>query len=67
MRSISSSDMSDFRSPRFQLLHISHRASQTKVQWKMRTVGWIGVNFARQALIKSRGALAAARARYFAA
>ena len=33
VRSISSSVMSDFRSPRFQLLHISHRASQTNVQW----------------------------------
>ena len=30
--SSSSSDMSDFRSPRFQLLHISHLASQTNVQ-----------------------------------
>ncbi len=33
--SISSSDMSDLRSPRSQLLHISQRASQTKVQWKI--------------------------------
>ena len=37
-----SSVMSSLRSPRVQLLHISQRASQTNVQWKMRTVGWIG-------------------------
>ena len=38
-RSISSIVMSGFRRPRFQLPHISHSASQTKVQLKMRTVG----------------------------
>ena len=37
--------MSALRSPRFQLLHISHRASHTNVQWKMSTVGWIGFSF----------------------
>src|SRR5687767_11146587 len=58
---------SDFRSPRVQLLHISHLASQTKVQWKIRTVGWSGVYFATAARTKSRGALNAALARYFAA
>ena len=31
------------RSPRFQLLHISQRASQTNVQWKISTVGWMGL------------------------
>jgi len=40
--SICASVMSDLRSPRFQLLHISQRASQTKVQWKMTTVGRMG-------------------------
>ena len=30
--------ISDLRSRRFQLLQISHRASQTNVQWKMTTV-----------------------------
>ncbi len=40
--SIWASVMSDLRSPRFQLLHISQRASQTKVQWKMTTVGRMG-------------------------
>ena len=38
-RSICSSVMSLLRSPRCQLLHISQRASQTNVQWKIRTVG----------------------------
>ena len=42
-RSICSSVMSLLRSPRCQLLHISQRASQTNVQLKMRTVGWIGL------------------------
>ena len=65
--SISSSDMSDLRSPRSQLLHISQRASQTKVQWKIRTVGRIGRCCATYALTRSRGALAAAFRRYFAA
>ena len=37
--SISASVMSVLRSPRFQLWHISQRASQTNVQWKMSTVG----------------------------
>jgi len=40
--SICSSVMSSFRLPRFQLLHISHRASHTQVQLNTRTVGWIG-------------------------
>ena len=43
-RSTSSRLMSSLRSPRFQLLHISQRASQTNVQWKMSTVGWMGRN-----------------------
>ena len=38
--------MSPLRSPRFQLLHISQRASQTNVQWKIRTVGGIALYFA---------------------
>ena len=42
-RSIWSNVMSSLRSPRFQLLHISQRASQTQVQLKIRTVGWIGL------------------------
>ena len=42
-RSICSSVMSSLRSPRFQLLHISQRASHTHVQLKMSTVGWIGL------------------------
>ena len=58
---------SDLRSPRFQLLHISQKASQTKVQWKMRTVGCSGVYFATAARMRSRGALSAALAMYFAA
>ena len=66
-RSICSSVMSSLRLPRVQLLHISQRASQTKVQWKMKTVGWSGVYFATAARTRSRGALRAAFARYFAA
>ena len=65
--SICSRVRSVLRSPRVQLLHISHWASQTKVQWKMRTVGWSGVYLATAARTKSRGALSAALARYFAA
>ena len=57
----------DLRSPRCQLLHISQRASQTNVQWKIRTVGCRGRNRARYELTMSRGALAAALSRYFAA
>jgi len=45
-RSISAIVRSLLRSPRFQLLHISQRASQTNVQWKIRTVGRIGRNCA---------------------
>ena len=37
--SISASVMSLLRSPRFQFQHISQRASQTNVQWKISTVG----------------------------
>ena len=44
--SICASVMSVLRSPRCQLLHISQRASQTKVHWKMSTVGWMGRCFA---------------------
>ncbi len=66
-RSIWSRVMSDLRSPRVQLLHISQRASQTNVQWKMKTVGCRGVYLATAARTKSRGALIAALARYFAA
>ena len=65
--SICSSVMSSLRFPRVQLLHISQRASQTKVQWKMKTVGCSGVYFATAARIRSRGALSAAFARYLAA
>ena len=42
--SMSARLMSSLRLPRFQLLHISQRASHTKVMWKMSTVGWIGLN-----------------------
>jgi hypothetical protein len=59
--------MSSLRLPRVQLLHISQRASQTNVQWKMNTVGCSGVYFATTALTMSLGALSAAFARYFAA
>ena len=60
--------MSSLRLPRVQLLHISQRASQTNVQWKMKTVGWSGVYLATTALTMSLGgALSAALARYFAA
>ncbi len=59
--------MSSLRLPRVQLLHISQRASQTNVQWKMKTVGWRGVYFATTALTMSLGAERAALARYFAA
>ena len=38
-RSICSRVMSSLRLPRVQLLHISQRASHTKVQWKMKTDG----------------------------
>ena len=65
--SICGSVRSDLRSPRFQLLHISQKASQTKVQWKMKTVGCSGVYFATAARTRSRGALSAALAMYFAA
>ena len=41
--SMSARLMSALRSPRFQLLHISQRASQTNVQWKISTVGWMGL------------------------
>ena len=66
-RSICSSVMSSLRFPRVQLLHISQRASQTNVQWKMKTVGWSGVYLATTALTMSLGAERAAFARYFAA
>ena len=56
IRSISSSVMSDLRSPRVQLLHISQRASQTNVQCKIKTVGWIALTCARPVLNRSRGA-----------
>ena len=65
--SICSSVMSSLRLPRVQLLHISQRASHTNVQWKMKTVGWRGVYFATMPRTRSRGALIAALARYFAA
>ena len=65
--SIWASVRSVLRSPRVQLLHISQWASQTNVQWKIRTVGWSGVYFATAARRRSRGALSAALARYFAA
>src|SRR6478735_12479148 len=65
--SICASVMSSLRLPRVQLLHISQRASHTNVQWKMKTVGWSGVNWDTAARTKSRGALIAAFARYFAA
>ena len=42
-RAICSNVMSSLRSPRFQLLHISQRASHTHVQLKISTVGWIGL------------------------
>ena len=53
--SISASVMSSLRLPRFQLLHIVQRASQTKVQLKMRTVGRIGRNWAIALFARSRG------------
>src|SRR5919109_4147841 len=62
--SIWASVRSVLRSPRVQLLHISQRASQTKVQWKMRTVGCSGAYFATAERTRSRGALIAALARY---
>ena len=65
--SMSASDISCFRSARFQLWHISHCASHTHVQWKISTVGWIGRMVATYALTRSRGALSAAFARYLAA
>src|SRR4029079_10184738 len=64
---ICASVMSSLRLPRVQLLHISQRASHTKVQWKMKTVGWSGVYFATAARTRSPGALKAAFARYLAA
>jgi hypothetical protein len=65
--SICASVMSSLRLPRVQLLHISQRASQTNVQWKMNTVGCSGVYFATAERTRSRGALIAALARYLAA
>jgi hypothetical protein len=41
------------------LLHIVQRASQTKVQLKMRTVGRIGRNWAIALFARSRGTPAA--------
>src|SRR5918993_5096042 len=62
--SICSSVMSSLRLPRVQLLHISQRASQTNVQWKIKTVGCSGVYFDTAERTRSRGALIAALARY---
>ena len=56
--------MSSLRLPRFQLLHIVQRASQTKVQLKMRTVGRIGRNCAIAVLARSRGTPIAVLDRY---
>jgi hypothetical protein len=52
------------RLPRFQLLHMVQRASQTKVQLKMRTVGRIGRNCAIAVFARSRGTPIAVFERY---